>query len=60
MVVCFIYKNIIILAYYMSILILMIIASIFLGFVFLIIFILSVRSGQFDEDISPAIRLFIE
>lgn len=44
----------------MSILLLMIIASIFLGFVFLIIFIMSVRSGQFDEDYSPAIRLLIE
>lgn len=44
----------------MNILILMIITSIFLGFIFLIIFIISVRSGQFDEDNTPAIRLLIE
>jgi cbb3-type cytochrome oxidase maturation protein len=54
MVICFIYENI------MSILFLMIISSIFLGFVFLIIFIFSVKNGQFDEDNSPAIRLLIE
>lgn len=44
----------------MKILFLMIIASIFLGFVFLIIFLICVRSGQFDDIDSPAIRLLIE
>lgn len=44
----------------MSIIIVMIISSIFLGIIFLIIFIISVKSGQFDENYAPAIRLLIE
>jgi len=38
----------------------MIITSLFLGFIFLIIFIISAKSGQLDENYSPAIRLLIE
>lgn len=44
----------------MNILILMIITSILLGFVFLILFIISVRNGQFDDNFSPSIRLLID
>jgi cbb3-type cytochrome oxidase maturation protein len=44
----------------MGILLLMILASVSLGVVFLIIFIISVRKGQFDDNKSPSVRLLIQ
>jgi cbb3-type cytochrome oxidase maturation protein len=38
----------------------MILASVSLGVVFLIIFIISVRKGQFDDNESPSVRILIE
>lgn len=44
----------------MEILYLMIICSVSLAVVFLIIFIISVKSGQFDDNESPAVRILLE
>lgn len=44
----------------MGILFLMILSSIFLGSIFLIIFIISLKNGQFDDDESPAIRILFD
>lgn len=44
----------------MDILYLMIICSVSLAVVFLVIFILNVRSGQFEDDESPAVRILME
>ena len=44
----------------MGILLLMILASVSLGVIFLIIFIISVRKGQFDDNESPSVRILIE
>ena len=44
----------------MEILFLMIIVSLILAATFLIIFIMSLRNGQFDDDHSPAVRMLLE
>ena len=44
----------------MDILYLMILCSVLLAVVFLIIFIVSARSGQFEDDESPAVRILID
>lgn len=44
----------------MEILYLMIICSVSLAVVFLIIFIVNARNGQFEDDESPAIRMLLE
>lgn len=44
----------------MDILYLMIICSVSLAVVFLIIFIISARNGQFEDDESPAVRILLE
>lgn len=44
----------------MEILYLMIICSVSLGVVFLIIFIINARSGQFEDDESPAVRILFD
>ena len=44
----------------MEILYLMIICSVSLAVIFLIIFIISARSGQFEDDESPAVRVLFE
>ena len=47
-------------AAYMDILYLMIICSVSLAVIFLIIFIISARRGQFEDDESPAVRILLE
>lgn len=44
----------------MDVLYLMIICSVLLAVVFLIIFIISARSGQFEDDESPAVRILLD
>ena len=44
----------------MEILYLMIICSVSLAVVFLIIFIIGARKGQFEDDESPAVRILFE
>ena len=44
----------------MEILYLMIICSVSLAAVFLIIFIISAKNGQFEDDESPAVRILLE
>ncbi len=44
----------------MDILYLMIICSVSLAVVFLIIFIINARRGQFEDDESPAVRILFE
>ncbi len=44
----------------MEILFLMIIVSLSLAAIFLVIFIISLRNGQFDDDHSPAVRMLLE
>lgn len=38
----------------------MIICSVSLAVVFLIVFIISAKNGQFDDDESPAVRILLE
>ncbi len=38
----------------------MILCSVLLAVVFLIIFIISARNGQFEDDESPAVRILLE
>ncbi len=44
----------------MEILFLMILASLSLAIIFLIIFIVSARNGQFDDDHAPAVRILLD
>ncbi|WP_262891244.1 cbb3-type cytochrome oxidase assembly protein CcoS [Cloacibacterium rupense] len=44
----------------MEILYLMIICSVSLAIIFLIIFIISAKNGQFEDDESPAVRILLE
>ena len=44
----------------MEILYLMILCSVTLAVIFLIIFIISARKGQFEDDESPAVRILVE
>lgn len=44
----------------MDILYLMILCSVLLAVVFLIIFIISAKNGQFEDDESPAVRILLE
>lgn len=44
----------------MDILYLMILCSVLLAVVFLVIFIVSARSGQFEDDESPAVRILMD
>lgn len=44
----------------MDILYLMVICSVSLAVVFLVIFIISAKKGQFEDDESPAIRILFE
>lgn len=44
----------------MDILYLMILCSVLLAVVFLIIFIVSARNGQFEDDESPAVRILLD
>lgn len=44
----------------MEILYLMIICSVSLAVIFLIVFIISAKNGQFDDDESPAVRVLLE
>ena len=44
----------------MSLLLLMIPASIFIGFCFLVLFIWATKKGQFDDLVTPAHRILIE
>ena len=43
----------------MDILYLMILCSVLLAVVFLIIFIISAKNGQFEDDESPAVRILL-
>lgn len=38
----------------------MIICSVSLAVIFLIVFIISAKNGQFDDDESPAVRILLE
>jgi cbb3-type cytochrome oxidase maturation protein len=44
----------------MDILYLMILCSVLLAMVFLIIFIISAKNGQFEDDESPAVRILLD
>lgn len=44
----------------MDILYLMILCSVLLAVVFLIIFIVSAKNGQFEDDESPAVRILLD
>ena len=44
----------------MEILSLMIVCSVLLASLFLILFLYSLKNGQFDEDESPAVRILFE
>lgn len=44
----------------MGIVLLMIIVSVGLAFFFLILFLIGVKSGQFDEGESPAVRMLFD
>ena len=44
----------------MEILYLMIIFSVSLAIIFLVIFIVSARNGQFEDDESPAVRILLD
>ena len=44
----------------MDILYLMILCSVSLAVVFLIVFIVNVKKGQFEDDESPAVRILLE
>jgi len=44
----------------MDVLYLMIICSVSLAVIFLIIFIIGAKSGQFDDDESPAVRMLLD
>jgi len=44
----------------MDILYLMILCSVLLAAVFLVIFIINVRNGQFEDDESPAVRILLD
>ncbi|KEY18223.1 cbb3-type cytochrome oxidase assembly protein CcoS [Kaistella antarctica] len=44
----------------MDILYLMIICSVSLAVIFLVIFIISARNGQFEDDESPAVRILLD
>lgn len=44
----------------MDILYLMILCSVLLAIVFLVIFIVSARKGQFEDDESPAVRILLD
>ncbi|MFC6267200.1 cbb3-type cytochrome oxidase assembly protein CcoS [Frigoriflavimonas asaccharolytica] len=44
----------------MDILYLMIICSVSLAVIFLIIFIVNARNGQFEDDESPAVRMLLD
>lgn len=44
----------------MEILYLMIICSVSLAVIFLIVFIISAKNGQFDDDESPAVRILLD
>lgn len=44
----------------MDILYLMIICSVSVAVIFLVIFIVSVRKGQFEDDESPAVRILLD
>lgn len=44
----------------MEILYLMIICSVSLAVIFLIIFIVNAKNGQFEDDESPAVRMLLE
>ena len=44
----------------MSVIFLLITASTFVAGVFLVAFIWAVRKGQFDDDLSPAVRILNE
>lgn len=44
----------------MDILYLMIICSVTLAVIFLIIFIISAKNGQFEDDESPGVRILLE
>jgi cbb3-type cytochrome oxidase maturation protein len=44
----------------MSVIIILIIASIFVALLFLIGFIWAVRSGQYDDTFSPSVRMLFE
>jgi cbb3-type cytochrome oxidase maturation protein len=44
----------------MDILYLMILCSVSLALIFLIIFIISARNGQFEDDESPAVRILLD
>jgi len=43
-----------------EILYLMIICSVSIAVIFLIVFIISAKNGQFDDDESPAVRILLE
>lgn len=44
----------------MSVIILLIIASVSVAILFLVIFIWAVKSGQFDDTVSPGIRMLFD
>lgn len=44
----------------MGILLLMILSSLSLGLIFLVIFLISVKNGQFDDCETPAIRILFD
>lgn len=44
----------------MSVIILLLIASISVALLFLVAFIWSVRNGQYDDEVAPAVRILFE
>lgn len=44
----------------MGVLLLMILISVSLGVIFLIMFVVSAKKGQFDDDKSPAVRILFD
>lgn len=44
----------------MDILYLMVICSVSLAVIFLVVFIISAKKGQFEDDESPAVRILLE
>lgn len=44
----------------MDILYLMVICSVSLAVIFLVVFVISAKKGQFEDDESPAVRILLE
>ncbi|HEX6915494.1 MAG TPA: cbb3-type cytochrome oxidase assembly protein CcoS [Chitinophagaceae bacterium] len=44
----------------MSVIIILLIASIAVASIFLVLFIYSIRKGQYDDEVSPPVRILFE